>query len=203
MSLLRWSATLAEHDCQSSATAAEKTHRLSCCTYPRRLPWWHLSKPKTSIQRMQRCLCWLETQPQRWASLYLTASGVLMLVCKILPLGSTHFPFLWAMPLPRSIPESSHHLPGLKSAKEVNTCAPLLYRQETVVVSGSMACLGWEQILQILLLVLLELLSPFCFFYGEKSFPFCRAETKWWLIYADFVFNKKEVSENLKKRNFK
>lgn len=105
--------------------------------------------------------------------------------------------------LPNSIPQSSHRLPGLESTKEVKVCAPPAHRLETLVLNGLESSLSWKQILQILLLVLLELLSPFCFFYKEKWIPLSRAETKWCLIYTGFVFNNKEVSENLQKQNFK
>lgn len=99
-----------------------------------------------------------------------SADAGLNSACKIPPLGSTHFPFLWVMPLPRSIPQSSHGLPGLESTKEVELHVPPAYRLETVVLSGSMVSLGWEQIHQILLLVLLELLWPFVSFTMKNHF---------------------------------
>lgn len=82
------------------------------------------------------------------------------------------------MPLPRSFSENGHGLPELKNAKKVNTHNLSQCKQETVVLFVSKICLGWEQILQILLLALLEVLSAFCLFYNEESLPFCRADKK-------------------------
>jgi len=93
-------------------------------------------------------------------------------------IGKHPFPFLQVMPLPSSILESSHRLPGLESAKQVKLLVPPAYRLDTAVPFGSKTGLHWEEILQFLLLILLEFLSPFCFFYNEKSLPFCRVETK-------------------------